>query len=74
MEGGWQNINAPLRGPVMEIGEESSGREYTSGGAPVQNPKKKKKVPNTKTFAEGSGVKNVTPKPGKAPRQPKEKI
>jgi hypothetical protein len=57
----------------MEIGEESSGREYTSGGAPVQN-KKKKKVPVNKTFAEGSGVKNVTPKPGKAPRQPKEKI
>jgi hypothetical protein len=68
MEGGWQNLNQPLRGPVMEIGEESSGREYTSGGAPVQN-KKKKKVPTTKTFAEGNnGTKNITPKPGKASR------
>ena len=58
----------------MEIGEESSGREYTSGGAPVDK-KKKKKAPANKTFAEGNNQgKNVTPKPGKAPRQPKEKV
>ena len=42
------------------VGEESSGRENTSGHDAKQ--RKKKKVPVNKTFAEGNG-KNITPNP-----------